>query len=693
MTGRLTDERLTRAGLFIIALLAVAAYARAMTAPFVFDDRSNVLENESIRNLWPPWNALWAAPGVGNAGRPLVNLTNALNYAAGGLDPAGYHLVNLAIHLLGGFVFFALARRSFALARFRGALPPNPGGAPPGDLAATAAALFAAGVFTLHPLATESVTYVTQRSEEMMLLFLLLCLLFAVKGWETGKSRPWHALSAAAMLAGAASKETMIAAPVLVLLWDRLFVRDRFFDCLRRSPLLYSGLLAGLLFLGLLTVSGKTLAAAPLSTTLSPLSYAAVQAVMGWRVVRLFLLPLGLCFDAHGMPRPETWRIALAVACWLPVFAAVGLGLRRGSPAGFWGAFFFLLLAPSSSFLPLADLFFEHRAYGALAALSALSALAGLFLYERLKAAGRWDARARRALGAAVILVFLLLTGATFARNGVYASPVALWSDTVRKAPYNPRAHLNLGVALRDTDRIDQEILAYQEALALKPDYPDALHNLAHALTRAGRYQEALDLYNRAVKSSPLDADSINGRGVVLAILGKREEAIADYRRALAIAPGNVMALANLGKALFESGRSDEARRCFEDALRIAPDFFPAHAGLGDILDAAGDLNGAALQYSLTLSGGHEFPDVRFKLAVILGKLGRPQDAIENYRRAVAFDPNFFEAFYNLGNALIREGRIKEAIDCLDRAVALRPDSEKARQNLDIARRMLEARH
>lgn len=688
-----TGENLKKTGLALLAVLAFLAYGRAFDGPFVFNDRHNVEDNPSIRSLSPPWKALWAEPGVGNARRPLVNFSLALNYAAGGLSPRGYRLANILIHLCSGLLFFLLARRTLAFSRggYKTAeTDENPEQA--GRDGLTLLALAATAIFVLHPMQTAAVTYVTQRSESLAAMFLLLSLYLSARGWETGRPLRWHLLAIAAMLAGAASKETIIAAPLVILLYDRTFVHGSFARSLKSSWALYCGFLLAMVLLGLLVASGKTAAATPLAPNLSPFQYLAAQAVVVWHYVRLFFLPTGLCFDYYGMALPSARLSLFAALFWIPALAATVWGLKRKNPAGFWGACFFLLLAPSSSILPLKDLAFEHRMYPALAGLSVLAVMGASYLFDMASGAwGGWPVKSRIAAPA---LLFAALSAAlalaAHSRNEVYESAFALWTDTVKKAPANARARNNLGAVFREKCDVKSEIEQYRAAVALEPGYVDASHNLANALTRAGLLDQALAEYGRTLALAPKDSDSMNGVGVVLALMGKKEEAIREYEKALAENPGNLMARVNMAKAFMDTGRLEEAGRAYDMAVAAEPRFFAAQAGLGDYHAKKGNLEGAALCYAKALAENDGFADVHFKLAVILSKLGRDEKAVGHYRRAIEIDHGFFAARYNLGNALLRLGEVRAAVENLTIASKMKPENREAAENLAIAQKILD---
>jgi hypothetical protein len=219
-----TRHSLLTAGASIV-LAAVVVYGNSLSGSFVFDDVPSIAANPTIRALWPLTGPLSppVAGGVTVGGRPLLNLSFALNYALGGMAVGGYHAINLVLHALAGLVLFGLARRTLLQAglgvRF----------AKDSTSLATALAL----LWTVHPLQTESVTYTVQRAEALCGLLYLLTLYAFVRGTTTS-ANPWLWLSVATCFLGMASKEVMVSAPLMVLLYDRTFVAGSWGEAWRR---------------------------------------------------------------------------------------------------------------------------------------------------------------------------------------------------------------------------------------------------------------------------------------------------------------------------------------------------------------------------------------------------------------------------------------------------------------------------
>jgi hypothetical protein len=308
---------------WLIALAGLAAYANSLTGVFVLDDQRWIVESSPLRQLWPP-----------SSSRPLVHLTLALNYAWSGLAPWSYHIVNLVIHVLAGLTLYGLARRT---------LPHEPAESAAG-LAASVALLW-----LVHPIQTESVTYVIQRAESLMGLFYLLTLYCAARGpgWEAG--------AVLACLAGMLTKPTMVTAPLAVVVCDHAFWG-------RHRWKFYAALAATWLALAWALRAGAgdwERSAGYGFQAVSALDYAMSQPAVIMHYLRLMVWPHPLCLD-YAWPVGVSWPATVAVAVAL---AATGWSLWRRPAAGAVAALFWLTLAPSSSFIPINDLAFEHRMY------------------------------------------------------------------------------------------------------------------------------------------------------------------------------------------------------------------------------------------------------------------------------------------------------------------------------------------
>ncbi len=625
------------AGLLLL-LAAFAAYQNTFSVPFVYDDVPAIAGNPSIHQLS---TALFPPAHLTTSGRPLVNLTLALNHAIGGTDVFGYHAANFAIHVLAALTLCGILRRTLHRPPLAARFSP----------AALPLSLAISGIWMLHPLQTESVTYVVQRAESLVGLFYLLTLYCFIRGvglvsdlpfsHPEGRSKTgptlWFALSVTACWLGMASKEVMVSAPLLVLLYDRTFVSGTFRAAWRQRRGLYLGLFASWLFLAALIAStgGTRDGSAGFGQGMTSLTYALTQAKAIALYLRLSLWPDALVFD-YGRATVPVLAALPYVALIVALVASTLLALRRPSALGFAGIWFFALLAPSSSLVPVVtETMAEHRMYLPLAAVTACLVLGAFARFGRITLP--FFAAAAVAFGIG-----------THRRNDTYRDHVTLWTDTVAKAPANPRAHHHLGSALTAAGREAEALPHYEIAAQLDPHDAKAHFNLATALARAGRGELALQHFETALRLAPNHADAHNNYGDLLLRLGRRDDAVHHFRATLRLDPGFAPAHNNLGIALGSAGRLDEAVAHFHAALRDKPDY----------------------------------PEARNNLGYALRSLGRHAEAIPHFQAAVQLAPRYAEAHNNLALALVASGRPTESIPHFRAVIQLEPKYAEARSQL-----------
>ena len=656
-----------------LVLAAGLAYHNTLQVPFLFDDDDSITNNPSIYHLWPLGRALNPpSTGAGVAGRPLVNLSLALNHAWGGFQVEGYHLFNLTIHLLSGLLLYGLVRRTLLAPVFGGAYAAKARGV--GWLTAL--------LWLVHPLLTESVTCVIQRTESLLGLFYLATLYASVRAMTAERPRGWMVAAFFLCLAGMATKEVMVSAPLLILLYDRTFVTGSFAAAWRRRQGFYFALLTTWGLLGWLVLRGGGTRGGTCgfntSVTWWQYLFTSFEAICRYLKLSVWPHPLVMDYGTYVARNP-----AVIIPCGLLV---VGLGLAtvqalwRRPVWGFIGAWFFVLLAPSSSFLPLAtQTMAEHRMY--------LPLIAPVLLFTL--GLQHWFGRRALLVGAGCAL---LLTALTVVRNHDYRSVVAIWEDNAAKWPQNARAYLNLGGRLLNEEgERDQAIVYLAKAVALSPDAPWAHFNLGSALGSVpGREAEAAGYYRQAITLQPGFALAHLQLGALLSRLpGREQEGLEHVRTALELDPHSLPILIGVGAFLAKSPRRRAAAVPYlQEALQLDPDSVEAHANLGvawtedpaHLAEALAHLEKAARLQP-------ERAAIYNDLAVVLAKMpGRLPEAIQAWQRAVHLRPAYWEARYNLGmNLLELPGRESEAITQLEEVTRLKPDYADAQTNLGLA--------
>ena len=634
--------------------------------PFILDDPLNIVENPTIHHLSQIWNVLSPPHTAALGGRPIENLSLAINYAFGPSAVWGYHALNLAIHILASLTLLGVVRRTLLRPVLNGRFGNS----------APCLALAIAVIWAVHPLQTEAVTYLSERTESLMGLFYLLMLYCFIRGAESKEPRLWFTLCVVACLLGMATKETMVTAPVMVLLYDRTFVAGSFREAWRQRWRLYAGLAGTWLLLGYLLSGLSQRGGVGLGLEVGWWVYGLTQCRSIVHYLRLAVWPQPLIFDYGDSGMMDVLIEHPADAApyaliLLLLLAGVVVGLRRRPVVGFIGAWFFVILAPTSSVVPVAGQpTAEHRMYLPLVAVVVLVVIGVHRLVGRRSLV--------LFLAAALGLGFL-----TAQRNEDYRSEASIWSDTAAKRPHNLRALNNLGVALANAGRVTEAMARYRQTLQIDPHYAEAHVNLGAALFNMGNVPEAMQHYEEAIRSKPDYPESYYNLGNALGKLGRVKEARERYEQALRLRPDYANAHNELGLLLVESGRIPEAITHFQLALRFKPDYPDAHYNLGTTLLHAGRLPEALAQLGRAVRLNPDDPNARCNLGIALFQLGRLQQAIEQFQVVLRLQPDYPDAHFNLGNVFAEAGKRAEAKEQYQLALRLKPDDTEARDNLN----------
>jgi protein O-mannosyl-transferase len=589
-----------------IALLLVAGaaiYGNSLSGPFVFDDSVSVVTNTSIRE----WNrrVLFASREVPTAGRPLVNVSMALNYAAGGLDVRGYHLWNVAMHLSCTLLLFACARLTLALPRMPEWLRER----------SSDVALAIALVWAVHPLNSEVVDYITERSESMMALAFLAALYASIRAVDSARRGAWQALAVTACALGMACKESMVTMPIAIVLYDSTLVFESFAGAIRARWRFYGALASTWLILAALLQTGARVHSAGFSTDVSPWTYLLNQAVMLVRYLRLSVWPSSLVVN-YGWPRPLTLADVFPSALFIVALMAATIVLLRKRPMiGVAGAWFFLTLAPTSSILPIAtEVGAERRMYLPLIALVALAMVGLAWLSRRL-------VRGRVIAIAAVAILAAALGATTLARNREYASPLGLAETVLARWP-TPSAEAAVGQELAILGRHEEAIARLRE---VAPRFPRAYYHLGGELFNQGKVDEAVPALQNFVRFEPQLAEAVPARTMIGRAFMLRQrwpEAEAQLRLVLSMAPArstaHTTALGFLADTLFAEQKFAEARGAYVTFLAERPTDTGAMTNLAVSLSALGQLDEAVAAFRRAVDMNPADARARRNLAIAL---------------------------------------------------------------------------
>lgn len=613
----------SRLPLVALALAVAAVYANSLSGAFVLDDQAAIVQNEQIRDLSRPGAVLVPAVDSPVAGRPLASLSLALNYAAGGLDVRGYHVVNIALHLACAFLVFSIVRRTAAFVAVSRGSPAE----------ASLVALAAALLWAVHPLNSEVVTYVSQRTESLMALGYLAAVYAALRSVTDGTAARgrWERLAIGAGVCGALAKESIATLPAAVVLFDRAFLFDAWRKQWRARRRLYGGLAAAWVVVAAASASSGRGVVAGFSSGVSPWTYLLNQAEIITGYLRLAVWPDRLV-AFYGWPRELTVGDAapelLLVSALL--LAAAVVYLRRPT-IGFPAVWFFVTLAPASSIVPIAtEVGAERRMYLPLAGLAVLAALALDWGRRRLLQRMPGWPRAVHAGAIAALTAFVMALGvATVDRNAEYESALTLAQTLVERRPTAVAHHIFAEELVRGT-QTEAAIPRLERAIALGNSR--ARYLLGRVRFAQGRYDEAIE---------------------------QLEAFVATYRPPKPLVPAWLEPpLPEVVPARFELGRAYGIRGDWDRAetqARIVLDLAPGHIGAQGLL---GDVMFARQRWA---------------------------DAITHYRAYLERQPDDVMALLNYGIAQVGVERLDEAVAAFMRAVELDRSNARARELLALA--------
>jgi len=651
--------------LLMLGLLVATIYANTLRVPYFFDDSFNIRDNPHIRLKDLSFRSLLKA-GIESpaANRPAAYISFGLNYYVGGADVLGYHLVNIVIHMITGLLLYFLMKTTLLLSGsttgdFSGSKLASAGSEPARGwrlLDASVVSFWAAALWLVHPVQTQSVTYIVQRMNSMAALFFVLSLLLYARGRisqqrRSGSSRRssihpsvWFGGSLIGGLLAFGSKEIAGTLPFFIFLYEWYFFQDLSRSWLKRN-LICAVLILSVFFVVFFAYLGSN----PFDKILD--TYATRDFTLGQRVLtefRVVIFYLSLLLWPHPSRLNLEHDFALSTSLFDPMTTVMSVGAVGGMLAlgiylaprqrvlSFCLLWFLGNLVIESSVIGL-ELVFEHRLYMP----SMFLILAAVMLFCQF-VRHRWLQ--------AALLGMAVMVGAfgTYERNKVWQDEVGFYRDCVQKSPHKARVHDALGGALFDRGRAREAIEHYTESLRLDPDYASAHYNLGVALAEKGDANQAIMHYREALRINPKDAAVLTNLGIEMYLLGKVDDALDQYSKALKIDPDFENAHIQMGIALAGIGRMPDAIHHYAKALRINPDSADAHINLANIY-----LN-----------------------------MGRVEEAMQHYARAIKLRPENAVALNNMGVAMLQLGKFDRAIVLFKEAVRLDPDFSEAQNNL-----------
>jgi len=631
------------------------------------------------------------------AGRPVVNVTFAFNYAlnrawdvAPRYETVSYHLVNVTLHVLIALLLFAVLRRTIATVGL-----PDSWRLTPEQVTSVVTI-----AWLVHPIQTDTVDYLTQRTELIVSAFYLATLYASIRAYDasaTTKRRLWYAAAVACCALGMESKEVMATAPIAVMLydaafhakgdggWRSLFLRRRWF---------YASLWVTLVPL-VVTMESGARSGAGFHGRMTWSQYFVTQGWAIWRYLGLVVWPVGLTLDYGQRP-----VVGLLAGLGLLALMLLGVGAvviwRKHRWLGFTGIWFFLLIAPSSSIIPIqTEIAAERRVYLALVAPIVVLVIGGIALWERIAPAAAQRLRGRRVSFAVITCV---LVAACAWRSRTYVDPARIWADAIHNAPSNARAYDNLAAVIvqRDAGGADSARALLRQAIAVDSTYIPAWLNLAILENQTHDRRAARALLEQAVRIDPNDVAAARDLGLFLSDLGEAQPAI-PYLERVARVTTDANTFHALGSSYAAAGRISDAATALARGIALDPTRVEAVDFLGAILVESAQPEQALGYLDAARRRGLATPMTLALSSVANAQLGRADTAVARAaeaNRIGAKDPRVYQL---LGRAMLSVQRVDAAGEFFTMAIQLDASNAEAftglaivaaaRGNVDEARR------
>jgi len=626
--------------LLLFGIVVFGIYSQTFESPFIFDDLHKIKENAHIRLTQLSFEEIVKAGFKSSKTRPVAFISFALNYYFNQYDPVGYHIVNLCLHVLAGFFLFLFIKTTLKIPCLQNRFTYP-----------ALIAFWAALIWSVHPVQTQSVTYIVQRMNSMASLLFIVSFWFYVKGRlvEHGSQKwLWYTGATLAWLVSLGCKQITVTLPFMVFLYEWYFFQDLSKDWLKRSLKWALGIIVVLILIALIYTGFHPFEKfshlndyAQNEFTISQRALTQLRVVVYYISLLFYPNPsrLNLDYDfplSFSLVNPLTTLPALIIIIGLLL---LGIYLAKKERLLSFCIFWFLgNLVIESSFIPVA-IIFEHRLYLP-SMLVSLMTVTLFYLYIKPE----W-------LSVGIICALVILCSYwTFERNKVWLDHITLWTDCTKKSPNKARPYSNLGKALTDRKMFDEALLNVKKSLEINPNFTEAHYNLGNLLEKQGKTNEAIEHYIKAVQLNPNFAKAHN----------------------------------NLGIALLKQDKPNEAVKHYLKALQIAPNFAKAHNNLGLALSITGEINEAIEHYTKALQINPNLAEAQFNLGSALIEQGQTEQAINRYQKALHLKPDYAEAHNNLGGQLLKQGKIDEALEHLTRALSVNPDMAEAHNNIGI---------
>jgi len=631
-----------------LTFLGFAAYSNSFSVPFLYDDRAFI--------PYSKWNIIplyiyFSKNDFGNflksifqSNRPILTLSFFLNYKLGGLNTFSYHIINLTFHILTAFFIYLTLRNI---------------------IENTLIPVLSASVFIVHPIAVESVTYISSRSSILSAFFYIVPFyLLSRKNFKNSRSIIYYILSIFFYLFSLGCKEIGITLPLMLLIYDYFFLswEDKK-ELMKRVKGCYipMGILTlAIIFLKFnfaLTLQSPDQAVRGLYPHLLTQIY-----IFSYYLLKLFL-PINLNVDPDFHLLNSVFQSYFLLPAFILAFLVfIAWQFRKKSKILSFAIMWLIITVSPHFFIRLRDLMAERWLYLSLISLSFFSGTVFLKTLSFFKQ-GVFKKTFLKLIYTGLILFITFLSILTFERNFVWESEIALWSDTVKKSPDKERPHGNLGAAYTDKGMIDEALAEFKKAIEIDSSSGTTHYNLGNCYYGMGKVDDAITQYGLAIKANRNYELAYNNLGIAYFSKGLYEEGVKASKKAIEINPFLYQPHYNLGNYYQKMGKTDDAITQYKIALEINPGYSSAYNNLGTVYFAKELYGDAVNSYMKAIEISPNFAEAYSNLGNAFRKMNLTKEAIQAYRKALGIDFNLFESHYMLASFYMQAGAYENAFE------------------------------
>ncbi|MFC1514923.1 tetratricopeptide repeat protein, partial [Candidatus Omnitrophota bacterium] len=619
----------------LIIILSLGVYVSSLGNGFIWDDDQYLYDNplvqdsQGLKDIWFSYKT----PQY----YPLVFTTFWVEHKLWGLDPFGFRLVNMILHILNALLVFAILCRLYPRLAFLVAL-----------------------LFAIHPIQVETVAWITER-KNLLCLFFFLSTFFCYLRFERTRTKGHYLQTLLLFICALLSKSVsvcFVAVPVLYRWWKKAEVSGR--DILLLLPF------AGLGLLGVVNTIYLELYRVGSSWDTWTLSFLE-RLILSGRILLFYIQKLVAPFEfiffypRWNIDTTQWWQ-------WLFILASILLGgllftLRRRIGRGGSALFFFYVISifPALGFITVYPMKYsfvaDHFSYLSTPTLLLLICGSAAFFVDALnKRFPFLRSKAPRFLAYSLVgIAAILLCVKSISLTKSYRDELTLWQETIAKNPDAWMAYNNLGALYRKKGDFQKGITNLIKATQIKPDYAEAYYNLGNLYQEIGEPAKAITLYKTAIKVRPTYVEAHNNLGIVYYDTGKYEEAIHLHTKTIELKPDHAKAYSNLGLSYQAIGEGQQALNLFKKAIHLSPGRPQAYMynNLGIVYKDAKKLKEAKTLFEKAIELDSGYAHAYYNLATVQYMLGKQEEAIGLFKRTLTIDPDYGLAYLNLSMAYL----------------------------------------